>query len=399
MLRITTSIPTLIATLLIAYFAGYETLGSFTKIVAFVSIFYLIVDFGMNSIFLKHYFEKVEKYFGNLILFRLLFSLALIPLIALLSYFLPENKLAGTGFTEFEKYGIIIFSLTVITTGVNISLQTLLQKKLSYYVSLIPSALSSLVLLALIVVASFKHDLYLLLFSYIASGAILVSSLLFIIKRKYNVKIILSGNFSSFSKSLFISSLPFGAMLIFNLLYAKADTFILSIFRPNFDVGVYGISYKFFELLLAIPTFLANSVYPLLLQQSKNSNGYSQLFKKYASLFLFVSLLLTVLAFFGSPFITIFKTDFVKSVVPLQLLSLSLPFFFLTSLLQWHFLIRNKIRFLVPLYASALFLNIILNIIFVPRYSYYAAALTTGICEALVFIVMLWYFRRDKSAQ
>ena len=184
LLRLATSIPTLIATILIAYYAGYETLGSFTKIVSFVSIFYLIVDFGLNSVFLKKHFDNTERYFGNLILLRLLFSFTLIPIVAILAYLLPENKIAGTGFLDFEKYGIVIFSLTIITTGLNISMQAFLQKRLSYYVSLPPTLLSSAVLLFFIIVASLRHDLNLLLFSYIASGVVLALSLLIVIKKK-----------------------------------------------------------------------------------------------------------------------------------------------------------------------------------------------------------------------
>jgi O-antigen/teichoic acid export membrane protein len=396
LLRIITSIPTLIATLLIAYFAGYETLGSFTKIVAFVSIFYLIVDFGMNSLFLKTYFKNINKHFGNLILLRLLFSFALVPLIALLAFLLPENRIAGTGFSDFEKYGIIIFSLTIITTGINISLQAFLQRKLSYYLSLVPALLSSLTLLGFVFFASFHHNLYLLLFSYIASGAVLTFSLFIIIKKKYKLSITKTAGFSKFSKALVIASFPLGLMLFFNLLYAKADTFILSIFRPTYDVGVYGISYKFFEVFLALPTYMANSVYPILLKES-NSKGYSHLLKRYSGLFVLLSLIVTIVAFLGAPLITIFKSEFIKSVIPLQILILSLPFFFLTSLLQWHFLIKGKLKFLVPLYGGAMFLNIILNILFVPTFSYYAASLTTGLSEALVFVIMLWYFYKIKK--
>lgn len=398
LIRIATSIPTLIATILIAYFAGYETLGSFTKIVAFVSIFYLIVDFGMNSIFIKEHFDNIGKYFGNLIILRLLFSLCLIPLIAILSYLLPENKLTGTGFSQFEKYGIIIYSLTLIAVGLNISLQAFLQRKLSYYVSLIPTLLSATVLLGLILLASTQKNLYLLLFSYIASGSVLVFSLFIIMKKRYKLKIKITSDFKVFSKGLLVASLPLGMMLFFNLLYAKADTFILSIYRPTIDVGIYGISYKFFEVLLAFPAYLANSVYPLLLKESDNPKTYVPLVKRYLSLFIFLSLAITIVAFFGSPLLSVIKSDFSKSVLPLQILALSLPFFFMTSILQWHFVINNKLKFLVPLYGGALLLNVILNIIFVPKFTYYAAALSTGVSEALVFGIMLWYFIKSKKA-
>jgi O-antigen/teichoic acid export membrane protein len=183
-------------------------------------------------------------------------------------------------------------------------------------------------------------------------------------------------------------------MLVFNLLYSKIDVVLLSFYKPSSDVGVYGVSYRFFEVALALPAFLANSTYPVLLKYMDDKKSYKTIFTKYLKLYIVLSLVVTAFVFLGAPFITILKGGFFLSVFPLQILSLSLPFFFLTSLLQWHFLIKNKLRFLVPLYGSALILNIVLNLLLLPHFSYYAAALITGVCEALVFVIMLWYFRK-----
>lgn len=397
LIRIVTSIPTLIATILIAYYAGFETLGSFTKIVAFVSIFYLLVDFGMNSLFLKLHFNDAKNKLGNLLLLRVVVAVLLLPIIYLLTFLLPHNTLTETGFTSFEKEGIMIYSLTIIATGLTTSLQAYLQKKLSYSLSFLPTLFSSLVLLSIIIFAAKQQNLHLLLLSYVISGSVLFVSLYFVLQNKYSLKLKTS-NLQSFSKTLLIASFPLGLMLLFNLLYAKVDTLILSFFRPTAEVGIYGIAYKFFDVSIAIPAFLSNSVYPLLLRKQNDQKGYQMLMKKYTSLFVLVSLVVTFSVLFLSPLIALLKADFAKSVLPLQLLSLSLPFFFLTSLLQWHFLIKNKIKFLVPLYAFSLLLNIVLNIIFIPIFSYYAAAIITGISEALVFLSMLWYFVKSKKA-
>lgn len=289
----------------------------------------------------------------------------------------------------------MIYSLTIITTGLITSLQAYLQKKLSYSLSFLPTLFSSLILLTIIIFAARQQNLHLLLFSYVISGSVLFVSLFFVLQNKYSIKLKTS-NLQSFSKTLLTASFPLGLMLLFNLMYAKIDTLILSFFRPTTEVGIYGIAYKFFDISIAIPLYLANSVYPLLLKKGGDEKGYLILMKKYAYLFLFVSFVVTFSVLFLSPLISLLKTDFSKSILPLQLLSLSLPFFFLTSLLQWHFLIRNKLKFLVPLYAFALLFNVVLNIIFIPIYSYYAAAIITGISEAIVFSIMLWYFIRTS---
>lgn len=395
--RLTSSASTLVATLLIAFYSGYDMLGSFTKIVSFVSIFYLLVDFGLNPIFLKLHFEDTKKNLGNLFLLRILLSFAAMAVIFLILLILPYDAKSLTGYSPYEKYGIILFSFTVLTTGIFMSTQVLLQKKLTYKLSLLPSFLSEIFLIFFIFISLQKHDLMLLLLSYVISSVIQALLMFYVLKKNYMLALS-SFRFVKFSKILLLASFPIGLMLTFNLLYSKVDTIILSIFKSNIDVGIYGISYRFFEVAIAIPAFLSTSTYPLLLKEQPRSLNYFTLLKKYSSLFLLVSLVATLGLFFCAPLIGLFKAGFSLAVLPLQILSLSLPFFFLTSLYQWHFVIHNKTKFLVPLYGGALLLNIILNLIFIPVYSYIAAAVSTALCEAIVFLVMLWYFRRTRIA-
>lgn len=394
--RLTSSFSTLIVTLLIAYFAGYELLGSFTKIVAFVSIFYLLTDFGINATFLKQHLKDTEKSMGNLIILRILMAIILIPAATMAASLLPYNSTSGSGFSALEKNGILIFSLTIMTTAITTSLQALLQKKLSFSLSLLPSLLASLSLLIVVYFGVFSNNLSLILFSYVVSGGVLCLLLGLTVKGQYNLQL-KTQKFFSFARQLLLLSSPLGLILFFNLVYSKADTFLIALYKTNFDVGVYGISYRFFELAIAVPTFLSNGIYPVLLSKLKSKKDYESALNKYLQLFAGVSVIATGLLFIFSPFMEILKQDFKASVAPLQILSLSLPFFFLTSILQWHFLILKKLKFLVVIYLLVLVFNIFLNVIFIPKYSYMAAAATTVISEGLVFLVMLWYFKVSKK--
>mgnify|MGYP003394112832 CR=1 FL=1 len=396
LIRISTSIPPFVATILVAYYAGFETLGSFTKIVTFVSIFYLLLDFGMNSVFLKLHFENTKENLGNLIVLRVLVAIILLPIVFIFATLLPHNLITGTGFSEFEKLGIVIYSFTLVTSSLVLSLQSYLQKKLSYSVSFLPSLFSSFILLFIIIFAAKTQNLPLLLFSYVISGGILFASLLYVMQKKYDLRLA-THNFKAFSRVLLFSSLPLGILLFLNLVYSKIDTLILSFLRPSVEVGIYGTSYRFFELSIAVPAFLASSVYPILLQSQENLKEYKILFRKYLLLFFVASIVTTLLILLFSPILGFLKSDFSKVVLPLQILSLSLPFFFMTSLLQWHFLIKGKVKFLIPIYAFGLLINISLNIIFVPIYSYIASALITGLSEAIVFSLLLWYFVKRQN--
>ena len=73
----------------------------------------------------------------------------------------------------------------------------------------------------------------------------------------------------------------------------------------------------------------------------------------------------------------------------LKILSFSLPFFFLTALLQWTMLTLHQESLLIKVYALGLFFNASVNLIVIPRFGYLAAAVTTGLTELLIFVLLL----------
>ncbi len=391
--RMLGSVSTLFTTLLITYFLGLEAVGSFTKVIAFVSIFYIFLDFGFNSVVLKHYYKDFEKYLGNLVVLRLLLSIGLLPILITLAVLLPHSDVAGTGFSMLEKTAVYIYSLTLIANSLSITLQALLQRRLAYSVSVLPSFVSSVFLVMLVLLAVTTGNFLLLFASYIFSTSINVLLTYYSIQSKQPLKL-KTHEIYSFSKELFVNSWPLGIMLVFNLLYSRADVFILSFLKPTAEVGVYGVSYRFFEIALALPAFLANSTYPFLLKQMSDKKKYYSALSGYFRLYLILSIVAMIGIIVLSPALGFLGKSIQLSIAPLQLLSLSLPFFFLTSILQWHFLIRGKVKMLVPLYAGVLVINVILNLILIPKFTYNAAAVTTGISEGLVFIIMLWYLKR-----
>lgn len=394
--RLIGSTTTLVATLIIASYLGYPTIGSFIKVVEYVAIFYLLVDFGLNPVFLKLYVKKVELKFGNLIAARIIIAGILIPIIFVSTFFLPQKGISGAGFSDSEKLGIIIYSLTLFSSAINMSMQALLQQKLGNRLTIPTSLLGSFTVLATIYYAAKSSNFFLLFFAFILSGSVFSITTLFLIKRKYSLTLVAS-NVRKFLFQLVITAWPLGVVLFINFLYAKVDIFLLALFKQNVDVGIYGIAYKFFDVAISIPAFLAASTYPILLKTMDNKKIYFSYFKRYLWFYVAASLIVTFFGIIMAPVIQILRSEFLFSVLPLQILALSLPFFFLTSLLQWHFLIRGRIVFLIPLYLSVFVINIILNILFIPIYSYYASAVITGLCEGIVFVILLWYFLKDKK--
>ena len=192
---------------------------------------------------------------------------------------------------------------------------------------------------------------------------------------------------------LFKAAIPLGAILLASVAASKFDTVILGVYRASSEVGQYGFAYRIFDVLLVLPTFLMNAVYPSLVNQNtKNSSG---LIRQIYVFMLLSGLTLAVITWYLAPLISTIRPELNLSISSLRLLSLSLPLFFLTAPLMWFEISQNRERRVLYIYLSATMVNIALNIIFIPSYGAIAAAIVTGVTELYILLSLL-YFSRSK---
>ncbi len=379
-MRAASAITVLLATIFIARYFGLSGYGDFIKITAYVGLFYLLADFGLNAVFL----QKTEKEIGfrDLLYLRIIAAIILIFAAIGISFFLPYNKPFNLGFSLQDRIGIIIFSLTIFSQAVIFSSAAIFQKKLRYDLSMKAGIIGSIVALVSVVL-SISLSLSL---SYVLAGFVLGALTTAIFSLIFTQEIIMpfSFNFPAVRK-LLRESLPLGTMLVFNLVYFKTDIFLLSVLKPASDVGIYGLSGKFFEFIIALPLFLSNALYPTLLEKQRFANFLHD-GKKYLILFIAISFIVLIPSWFLSPLVSLIKPEFSPAIIPLRILLIFLPFFFATSILQWILIARKKQIYLMYVYIGATVANISLNLIFIPKYSYIASAIITGIVEAIVFI-------------
>lgn len=395
-----TALCGLAITLTIARFYGTTGFGEFTKISAYIALFYLVVDFGINAIFLK---EEEKFNFANLLSLRLVFGAILIFLALALAAILPGS--INGGFSLTVKLGIIVLAPTILTQGIYISFNALFQKNLRYDKSIMAGVGSGVVTaIVIFLFSSVRLPLVLTLSSYLIGGLVLIVASYFLGKKYLKKERDLTTEFLTQDlkkwKVLFKKSLPLGLTLILNLVYFRADVFILTFYRSTIEVGLYGLAYKFFEFPLAFPTFFMNAVYPLMLESrvkpsdSDGKNHESRIIKKSQIFLLISSVLITIICLLLAPLISLVKSDFNSSIAPFRILVLSLPVFFLSSLYMWAIIAKGKQRELLKIYGLGMILNIVLNLIFIPQYGYLAAAITTGVSEAVI-LGLLW--RENKK--
>ena len=362
-------------TLIVARNLGATGYGDFVKITTFVAFFYLIVDFGINAIFLQY---KEKEYWSALVILRLAGGALLIVVSLILLGFLPGSS--NQGYTPMVRLGILLFSPTILFQGLITTGNAIFQKRLRYDLATWAVFFGSVATILLL----WKPANLLMVIGVVAAGTFVTAILSFLFATRLIGRDRYSPTVNQL-KRLLIPSIPLGITLLFNLVYFRADSVVITLTRPTVEVGVYGLAYKVFEVILVFPTFFMNAVYPLMLREN-----HAQLKKIFMNSFLFLllaSLVSLTALWFLAPLLSMIRSDFAPSIGALRVLSLGLPFFFVTSTTMWALIALKKQFALAVIYGASMLVNVAGNILLVPRFGFMAAAWLTVACEGLVLVL------------
>lgn len=383
--KIVTAFSTFIILGLIARNYGEVGTGIFTLALTYLAIFYLLADFGFNAHVLRNLKSKISTlrlYSGQdvksewqkLLGTRLLWSGFLVMLaVGLLPFWSFSN-------IEFSK-AVYFGSFAIISSSVYTTCNLIFQSRLKYNLSVLASSFGTAVsLLIFVFLATLKYPISFLLFAHLIGWIIIAVTALILMRRFLrNISPILN---LQYTVDLFKQSWPIAATLSLNVLYFRVDSFMVAHFKSVSDAGIYNIAYSVFQSALVLPAFIMNSYYPLML----NSLGGIR----------YIGLGLLGLSLFGSGVTLIFAPIIIKiltgngftgSIQVLQILSLGFPAYFLSSLLMWFLITKGKYKSMLLLYTLGTLFNIILNLIFIPKYSFFAASWITVISEYLILVM------------
>ncbi len=361
--KVATSLSTFIILGLVTRNYGEAGTGVFTLALTYLAMFYLLADFGFNA----HEIKKDNIQWQKLLGTRIIWSIALVILAVALLPFL--------GFATYDFSRAVLFgSFAILATGVFITCNLSFQKKLRYDLSVLASSLGTLVGLGI--------------FIYFVSLHLPISNL--VLAQSFGWVVIAGAAFSlvtedlpifdkQYTINLFKESWPIAVTLVLNVVYFRADSFMIAYFRSPNEVGVYNVAYSVFQSALVLPAFIMNAYYPMMLRSLKGIKfvGFGLLGLAGAG---------TLVTYFLSPLIisTLTGGGFIGSVQSLQILSLGLPAYFLSALLMWLMVSKNKYKSMLLVYAIGLLVNLALNFVFIPRYSFITASWTTVISEYLI---------------
>lgn len=375
----------------IAYYARVLSVESFGIVNLAQSIlvyFTMITLFGFQTLGTKEVAkakEKAGELIGYISIIRII--VAIICLLIIIAIGIISNR--GVTFTNL----LIIFGCTLLPLAFNIDwlfsgLQEMQHNGIYNIIkSLIP------LILSLIFIRGEEGILYIPIFTLI--GLILgVIYQGYIIRVKNKVKIVIKLNKHEIKRYV-IKSTPFLISGLLSMINMNLDTIIIGFTRSEYELGIYSSAYKIIYFLINLIAVIYVPFFPLLIEYFNNKD-ISKLQNVVNNICKVVMLLGFPIAVGGillskEIIILLFGHKYAEAYLPFIILLIYIFILFMRetygySLNAWNM----EIKYLKSVVISSL-LNLILNLMLIPKFGIVAAAITTLISELINFIIMKKY--------
>lgn len=372
---------------LMTRYLGTEGFGFYSTVITYLSFFGIIIEFGLHITSLQLIAEgkhNKDKLISNIFTLRIVSALAAFAVAPILIWFFPYPLLV--------KLGVLVATASFLFITLNQILIGVLQINLRMDKGSIAEVLGRVVLLAGVGFAVYMGWGFLYIMGAIVLGSFANFLYNYLAARKY-IKISLQFDYKLW-KTVISRSWPIGFSIFFNLLYLKADMLILSIVRTQTEVGIYGATYRFLDVLTTVPAMFMGLVLPVLRASwvAKDSEKFKRVFQKAFDFMVILSvpLIFGTIATAEKIILLIAGEEFIAAVPVLQLIIVALGAIFIGGGLYGYTIIAlNKQRSMMWGYAITAVFSLSLYFIFIPKYSYYGAAAVTVFSEYLIsFLIM-----------
>jgi len=369
---------------------GSEQFGEYSIVFAYLYIFLVLADFGLNSLLAREISkpgadekEIISRMFSAKILLLVFFT----AVSFLLLFFTPYSPAV--------KVGVFVASLGFIFSSLAGVLMGVFQKHLKTIIPAIADVSARLIQLTLVfVLYKYGGGLRSFLAVFVLGSAVHFALICFFAKKYTGFH--LDFNMAGL-KSVLKESWPLAVSAVLVLVYFKGDTIILSFMKTPYDVGIYGVAYKILENIIFFPIMFVGLTAPLLSKYFiSDHEAFKKVFQKTLDFLMVIAIPLVLGGVYTAKDIIriIAGPGFGAAAPALQILLVAVFFIFLGALFGSTVITINKQKSVMYVYGLAAVFNISANFYFIARYSYIGAAWVTAATELFVSLGMLLIIRK-----
>ena len=378
---------------------GASEFGQYSAVIAFGITFSFLSDLGLSPYAVREIarlrdqpdgIEKAKKLYGNILSLRMILSGITIILVVMAAW-LTDRPLLMIGAIALNSLGLLIYSIQGASDAVLAGFERLD----------ISSGAKVLNQLSFVVIGGIALYLGLGYYGLIVATLIGVGVMAVVCWRGvHSLGIQVPRPNPKVWVQLLRASLPFGIIGFALGLSYKFDTVLLNIFRGDAETGFYSAAYNLVFSMVLFSNVLNTALYPSLSRQSVNDperlNRSFERSLRYLMIFaLPVAVGIWAIADQIIPFL--FTQSFEPAIPALRIVIWVVPLMFASEFFGYIVLISGKEKKAARAVLVSTGFNVLINLILVPRFGIFAAAVMTVATEAVLVSQYLWAIRSVVS--
>ena len=381
----------LIVGVLVARYLGPELFGKWNYAIAFVSLVSAIATLGLDQILVKHLLDSRDDEYVLLgTAFYLRLAGSVLSILIIVSFFLFYKK-------DFEL--LLIAILTALNLFfqafdvIDLKNQSTLQSRKTVIVKNTVFILIAIVKLLFVYLKfTLVYFVFLGLIECVlgAIGLVMFYGFLRFLKWSFNIE---------YCKILLKQAWPLILSGIVIMMYMRLDQIMIGEMIGDVGVGLYSVSTRFTELWYFIPSVFATSFFPKLVEKfNVNKKNYYDVCLKLLKLLFLISFSIALFFTFFSNFIInyLYGKEYIMSVFALQISIWTGVFVFWGVAAGNMLVIENLNKHNLIKSVQGLFLNMILNLVLIPKYGVNGAAIATLISQFYASYFYYAFFKKTR---
>lgn len=369
---------------LVARYLGPQRYGVLNYALSFVTLFVFLSSFGIDNVLIRElikYKDQETSILNMAFTLKLLGGGLIIVTATLFSIFFENDSYTTTL--------IFIYSLHLIFISLNITdayFQSIVKLKYSFIAQFTSTILVSILKLYFVFLG-FGTGWFILalVFEAMISSIIMLN---FFFRNGNSLKISLN---TTLAKKLLADSWPFILTSAFYLIYTKIDQVMIGKMIDTTSLGIYSAGVKIAELWCFIPSIICGVMFPAIMNSRLiNKSLYSQRLKRIFFLVIGLSLFFAFFQLILAKYfiLFIFGQAYLDSTIILKIYTWAGVVVSAIIVLQQYLIIENKTKLIMVSSLVGAIMNVVLNLIFIPRFGIVGSAWATVISYSMIPIVI-----------
>jgi len=363
---------------IMAHYLGTEKFGWYITAISFLQFVGILTDFGLIPVSAQMLGEgkfETNRLVSSLMGYRLYTSLIFLGVAPLIAIFFP--------YPNPVKWAILISTINFLCISLNQIFTGYLQNRLRMQIQAAGEIVGRIILIVcLIPIAKGNFGFFPVIIALSLSSIFYTGYMYLKIRRE--VKLL-----PTFDREIWLSITkkmwPIAISIIFNVIYLRGDTIILSFFRPPSEVGIYGAAYRVLDIVTQTAMMLMGLLLPLLAHAytNRDQEGFKNLYQKSFDYMMMVSIPATIgTILLANQIMTLVAgEEFTSAGTPLKILAIAVFGVFLGAIFGHTAVAMDRQKATMWIYISDAILTLLGYLYFIPRFGWVGAAWMTVFSE------------------